>query len=121
MEEKNNCKMKHIRKCLYSGEEFIPKRKDQIFKNSKNKSRYHNEKYRKKYFRVIEIDSILKNNYRILEFFYYLLRIRKTTIIELLRLGFNFDIYTSSGSKNFIMVYDFVLTIENNFVFISKN
>ena len=65
MEEKNNSKMKHTRKCLYSGEEFIPKRKDQVFKNSINKSRYHNEKYRKKYFRVIEIDSILKNNYKI--------------------------------------------------------
>lgn len=113
--------MKHTRKCLYSGEEFIPKRKDQVFKNSINKSRYHNEKYRKKYFRVIEIDSILKNNYKILEFLYFSLRKRITTIKELLRLGFNFDIYTSSGSKNLIMIYDFVLDIKNDFIFISKN
>lgn len=113
--------MIHTRKCLYSGEEFTPKRKDQIFKNSKNKSRYHNEKYRKKYFRVIEIDLILKNNYKILEFLYFSLRKRKTTIIELLRLGFNFDIYTSSSSKNFIMVYDFVLNIKNDFVYLRKS
>lgn len=33
--------------CLYSGEEFIPKRRNQIFANAKNKTDYHNEKANK--------------------------------------------------------------------------
>lgn len=31
------------RKCLFSGEEFIPKRNNQIFASSHNRNRYHND------------------------------------------------------------------------------
>src|SRR4051812_43009669 len=32
-----------LKKCLYSGEEFLPKRNNQVFANKKNRISYHND------------------------------------------------------------------------------
>lgn len=52
--------------CLYSGEEFIPKRRNQIFANAKNKTDYHNEKANKLRESRAVIDKKIHSNHRLL-------------------------------------------------------
>lgn len=54
-----------IRKCLYSGEEFIPKRNNQVFANRKNRSNYHNENNNKLRNELKSINNQLILNYKI--------------------------------------------------------
>jgi hypothetical protein len=44
-------KQVEIRKCLYSGEEFVPRRNNQVFASKKNRTNYHNK-----------INNMLRNN-----------------------------------------------------------
>ena len=97
---------------FYSGEEFKPKEKTKYLKiQSINQGIIMKNTEKKNTSGLLKLIDF-KNNYKILEFLYFSLRKRITTIKELLRLGFDFDIYTSSGSKNLIMIYDFVLDIK---------
>ncbi len=48
--------------CPYSGEEFIPKRKNQIFANKKNRTDYHNDKARQERIILSTIDIKVRWN-----------------------------------------------------------
>ena len=54
-----------IRKCLYSGEEFIPKRNNQVFASKKNRSNYHNEINNKLRNELKSANNQLLKNYKI--------------------------------------------------------
>lgn len=54
-----------IRKCLYSGEEFIPKRNNQVFANRKNRANYHNEVNNKLRNELKQTNNQLLKNYKI--------------------------------------------------------
>jgi hypothetical protein len=59
-------KKTETRKCLYSGEEFIPKRNNQVFANSKNKADYHNEKANALREKRAVIDKKININHKLL-------------------------------------------------------
>lgn len=95
--------VKHIeiRKCVYSGEEFIPKRNNQVFASTKNRINYHNKKNNKLRNELKLTNNQLMLNYRISK---DLLANKETVTVhkEFLRgKGFNFKYFTNFGkSKN---------------------
>lgn len=84
-----------LRKCLYSGEEFLPKRNNQVFASKKNRINYHNNKSNKLRNVLKSTNNQLILNYKICK---ELLGINKTTLIhkEFLKgKGFNFSFFTN--------------------------
>jgi hypothetical protein len=53
------------RKCLFSGETFIPKRNNQVFASTKNRINYHNKKNNKLRNELKSINNQLFTNYKI--------------------------------------------------------
>jgi hypothetical protein len=58
-----------LKKCPYSGVQFLPKRKNQIFATSKNRRDYHNEVAAKLRSVKSPIDNMLSRNFNILSEF----------------------------------------------------
>lgn len=54
-----------VRKCLYSGEEFIPKRNNQIFASRKNRNNYHNKINNQLRNELKSVNNQLTLNYKI--------------------------------------------------------
>lgn len=82
------------RTCPYSGEEFIPKRPNQVFVNSKNRIAYHNERHNAIRRELSKLNKPLKKSYEVLA---KLLEGKEVVIVhkERLRgLGFSFSVFT---------------------------
>ena len=114
------------RTCLYSGEEFIPKRNNQVFANKYNRISFHNQINNKLRNELKQTNNQLMVNYKIgIE----LLSKEKTITIhrEFLKgKGFDFRYFTNLTSNNEMkgtayQVYDisFEKIDENNYL-ISK-
>lgn len=88
-----------IRKCLYSGEEFVPKRNNQVFASKKNRTNYHNKINNKFRNDLKLINNQLLLNYKICKDL--LAKKAEVTIHrEFLRgKGFNFMYFTSFRRK----------------------
>ena len=87
-------------RCPYSGELFVPKRRNQRFANSKNRQNYHNEIAKKHRDMKSEIDKALFKNFLILT---NEIKEGETKTIEkeiLLRKGFNPNIFTHLDTLN---------------------
>lgn len=105
------------KKCVYSGNWFIPKRNNQKFENNKARSNFHNKKYRKLYAEVNKINKLLFKNYKLLS---KVVGYREYVEIEkklLKKLRFDFSlctgIYEDERIKSF-MLYDFHLSFLDN-------
>lgn len=106
-----------LKRCKYSGNLFIPKRNNQRFENNKARSNFHNQKYRKLYAEVNEINKLLFLNYKVL---LKLIGYRNYIEIEkkiLSKLRYDFSLSTGveeeDGIKSF-MLYNYKLTFINN-------
>ncbi|MBP9848496.1 MAG: hypothetical protein KBC58_03580 [Flavobacterium sp.] len=102
-----------LKQCKYSGNLFFPTRNNQRFENNKARSNYHNQKYRKLYAEVNEINKLLFLNYKIL---FKLIGYRDYIEIEkkiLAKLRYDFSLSTGieeeDGIKSFSL-YNFKLT-----------
>ena len=112
-----------IRKCLYSGEEFLPKRNNQVFASKKNRINYHNAINNKLRNELKSINNQLIINYKICK---ELLGIDKTRLVhkEFLRgKGFDFSFFTNiaENSKKTAYVhavyeFGFEKTDDNNYL-----
>lgn len=83
-----------LRICPYSGEKFIPTRKNQVFASPKNRSNYHNEKAAQLRCQKAPISKDLDKNHAILT-----RHIKKGTrkdfsVEKLLAAGFNPKVFT---------------------------
>jgi hypothetical protein len=78
----------------HSGEEFIPKRTNQIFANPENKSKYNNAKA--KYYRdeLNRINNALMKNFKILNDLIKEQESITISYIELMKKGFDFAFFT---------------------------
>ena len=85
----------HIRKCLFSGEEFYPKRNNQVFASKKNRINYHNSINNKLRNELKSTNNQLILNYKICK--ELLNKNRSTTVHrEFLKgKGFDFKFFTS--------------------------
>lgn len=94
------------RKCLYSGEEFIPRRNNQVFASSKNRISFHNKKNNKLRNELKGTSKQLLKNYQICS---ELLGNKSNTIIhsEFLKgKGFDFKYYTGMDNPiNHLQVF----------------
>lgn len=82
-------------KDLFTGEIFIPKRRNQKFKNSKNRIDYHNGKANQELSTRLFITSPLKKNHRILMCLIQEVGAHVTFTREFLQgQGYNFDVLT---------------------------
>jgi hypothetical protein len=101
------------KQCKYSGNWFTQKRNNQRFENNKARSNYHNQKYRKLYAEVNEINRLLFLNYKIL---YKLIGYSEYMEVEkkiLSKLLYDFSLSTGieeeDGIKSFLL-YNYKLT-----------
>lgn len=92
-------KQVEIRKCLYSGEEFVPRRNNQVFASKSNRMSYHNKINNKFRNDLKLINNQLLLNYKICKDL--LTKKNEVTIHrEFLRgKGFNFMYFTSFKRK----------------------
>lgn len=110
--------------CPHSGEEFIPKRRNQVFATSKNRRDYHNNNMSELRVAKGAIDKILQKNFIILRAI--VPNQSQTTIIsvdELLRKGFNPHAFTHIVLKNGTSeryLYDFKIKYIGNQVSITN-
>ncbi len=84
-----------IRKCLYSGEEFIPKRNNQVFASKNNRINYHNSLSNKLRNELKLTNNQLLLNYKISK---NLLKEDKSIVVHkeyLKGKGFNFSYFTN--------------------------
>ena len=89
-----------IRKCLYSGEEFLPKRNNQVFASKSNRIKYHNRINNKLRNDLKSTNNQLILNYKICK---ELLGFNKTRLIhkEFLKgKGFDFKFFTSLADNS---------------------
>ena len=114
-----------IKKCLYSGEEFIPKKSSQRFVTPQNRIKYNNQKASKTKLERAFIDKPLHENRNILK---ELLGNKTETIVhqEFLRgRGYNFHLtthYDKWEGKNVPCIYEFmIITQPNEQIKILKN
>ena len=105
------------RTCLYSGEEFIPKRRNQVFATEKNKSDYHNEQAAILREKRAKIDKKINSNHRIL-----LQLLEKVNTIEvdekiLEGKGFFFNVFNhivKYDNRHVYAIYEFLYFKEKN-------
>lgn len=101
----------------YTGESFLPKRKNQVFSSAKNRRDYHNENAAEIRRLKMPIDKQLEKNFLI---FTELLKIGETKKFlkdELLMKGYNptfFTHLTNYGGKNCRCIYHFILPTTDN-------
>lgn len=101
----------------YTKEEFIPKRRNQIFATEKNKSDYHNEQAAFLREKRAKIDKKINSNHRIL-----LQLLEKVNSIEidekiLEGKGFFFNVYNhlvKHENRYVNAIYEFIIFKENN-------
>ena len=101
-----------IRKCLYSGEEFLPKRNNQVFASKKNRINYHNNISNKLRNDLKSTNNQLMLNYKICK---ELFENKKNVNVhkEFLKgKGFDFSFFTnivenSNKTKGTFAVYEF--------------
>lgn len=104
-----------IRKCLYSGEEFIPKRNNQVFASKKNRSNYHNEINNKLRNELKFANNQLLKNYKICIDLLGKKRIITVHKEFLKGKGFDFKFFTNiaeSNSKSVIAYTIYNITFE---------
>jgi hypothetical protein len=116
-------KKTETRKCLYSGEEFIPKRNNQVFASRVNRISYHNEINNKLRNELKKTNNQLLLNYKISK---NLLKEEPRIVVhkEFLKgKGFDFRYFTNltqskKGNTHAYSVFDisFEKTDENNYL-----
>lgn len=112
-----------LRKCLFTGQLFYPKKNNQKFIDNKARSNYHNQKYRSIYMELYETNKSLFRNYKILS---QLIRLSGFIEIEkkvLKKLRYNFSLCTGideeDGLKSFSL-YDIRLIYLNDYKILIK-
>lgn len=98
-----------IRKCVYSGEEFVPKRNNQVFASKHNRICYHNKNSNKLRNELKSTNNQLLLNYKILVG--VLAKKEQVTIHpEFLRgKGFDFRYFTNLASVKNQMVQSYLV------------
>ena len=103
------------KKDPFTGEEFIPKRKNQKFANQLNKTNYNNELARQEREIRKEVDSAIIKNYRILKTILEDEDQKEMTKLDLISEGFNFQFFNHfkhlqfKGIKyQFLGIYQFM-------------
>lgn len=109
----------------YAGEEFIPKRKNQIYATRKNQVDHNN--YRARAQRIIKgkVSRMLNQNWKIMDNLLKALTEMELSIEFLKGKGFDFSAFTQISSQNdqpIYMVYNYYWRkINNTTVIIGKN
>ena len=102
------------KKCPFSGEEFVPKRRNQVYAKPEYRIAHNNEKGRIKREKTSKLNKILFNNAQILERLLDGIRSRTVHSERLIGMGFSFKAFTHLHSdkvseKTFYAVYGFAL------------
>lgn len=98
-----------IRKCLFSGEEFIPKRKNQKFANTKNKIAYNNDKAARIRAERAPMNNLLKRNYEILLLLLNGLKQKTVKLSTIDEISFELNVYHMHkviNDVNYFFIYD---------------
>jgi len=109
--------------CLYSGEEFSPKRSNQKFASAQNRINYHNSKMCTLRKSRSFVDTKLHRNYRILN---ELMDGKENLSFHkqfLLGKGYSFDVLThfeDEESKRYKAVYEFLVFEQGETVHLKK-
>jgi len=101
-----------LQKCPYSGEQFVPKRKNQVFATAKNRRDYHNETASELRRIKSPIDRQLEKNYNIFSELVQQGEIKSFPKDELLIKGYNptfFTHLTLYEGKRCRGIYHFIL------------
>lgn len=111
--------------CLYSGETFSPKRRNQKFANSINRSNYHNEKAAFARHQKSFVEKKLIKNFKIVQDLLQndnKLRISKN---ELLEMGFDLNYFThmtTEDEQRAIGIYNVIIHYDSdkNFLIVKR-
>lgn len=101
----------------YTGEEFIPKRRNQIFANNANKTAFNNKKAAKIKAERSVFDDVIKRNYAILKLVLDNALERTVHYKTLDEIGFKFNYYLKHEiiqGKHLSTIYDISFQIIND-------
>lgn len=108
--------------CPYSGEKFLPKRKNQVFATAKNRRDFHNENAAELRRIKSPIDRQLEKNFLIFSELVQVGETKNFSKEELLMRGYNptfFTHLTNYNGKNSRCIYHFILPSSDNPNFIT--
>ncbi len=109
--------------CLYTGEDFTPRRTNQKFANAKNRMDYHNDRIKKLKKAMASIDAKQQKNYFIL---LKLMDGRKEASFHkqfLLGKGYSFEVlthYVVLNGLNRQAIYDFLIYEKDDKVYFKR-
>lgn len=109
---------KTIKKCLYDGRIFTPKRSNQKYSCNKSRIAFHNRRYKEIRKKLTTINNRLYNNYIIIN---ELMDLKKETILNnnfLIGKGFNFKhlthIIAEENNEIYYGLYEYLFIKINN-------